>query len=86
MFGLRNRRRSRLRSEPLEPELRLLLEAGLPSYDILPTPLRDELEGLVRVFLDEKSFEGCGGLQITDEIRLTIAGHASLLILGRPTS
>jgi Mlc titration factor MtfA (ptsG expression regulator) len=37
------------------------------------------------VFLDEKSFEGCGGLAITDEIRVTIAGQACILLLGRQT-
>src|SRR5439155_2859452 len=27
--------------------------------------------------------EGCGGLQLTDEIRVTIAAHAALLLIGR---
>ena len=43
---------------------------------------RRELEGLVQIFLDEKSFEGCGGLKITDEIRITIAAYACILLLG----
>ena len=30
---------------------------------------QSELQRLVQVFLDEKKFEGCGGLEITDEIR-----------------
>jgi hypothetical protein len=38
----------------------------------------------VQVFLDEKRFEGCGGLDVTDEMRLTIAGYACLLLLGDP--
>jgi Mlc titration factor MtfA (ptsG expression regulator) len=41
---------------------------------------------LIQIFLAEKNFEGCGGLAITPEIRLTIAGHAGLLLLGRETS
>ena len=40
---------------------------------------------MIQVFLDEKEFEGCGGLTITDEIRVTIAAHACLLLLGRET-
>jgi Mlc titration factor MtfA (ptsG expression regulator) len=32
-----------------------------------------ELEGHVQVFLAEKSFEGCGGLEVTNERRVTIA-------------
>jgi Mlc titration factor MtfA (ptsG expression regulator) len=40
----------------------------------------------VQVFLDEKRFEGCAGLQLTDEIRLTIATQACLLLLHRKTN
>lgn len=35
------------------------------------------------MFLAEKKFEGCGGLEITDEIRVTIAAQACLLLLHR---
>ena len=35
------------------------------------------------MFLAEKRFEGCGGLEITDEIRVTIAAQACLLLLHR---
>ena len=41
--------------------------------------------GHVQVFLAEKKFEGCGGLNLTDEIRLTIATQACLLLLHRET-
>jgi Mlc titration factor MtfA (ptsG expression regulator) len=46
---------------------------------------REELVGHVQVFLSEKSFEGCGGLQITDEVRVTIAAQACVLLLHRET-
>ena len=39
----------------------------------------------MQVFLDEKRFEGCGGLEITDEIRVTIAAQACVLLLHRET-
>ena len=41
--------------------------------------------GHVQVFLREKHFEGCGGLELTDEIRVTIAAQACLLLLHRET-
>jgi len=41
--------------------------------------------GHVQVFLSEKRFEGCGGLQITDEVRVTIAAQACVLLLHRPS-
>jgi Mlc titration factor MtfA (ptsG expression regulator) len=43
---------------------------------------RETLEGLVQLFLDDKTFEGCGGLEITDEIRVTVAVQACLLLVG----
>ena len=42
-----------------------------------------KLEGLTQIFLAEKRFEGCGGLQVTDEIRVTIATQACVLQLHR---
>jgi MtfA peptidase len=46
---------------------------------------RAELLGHVQVFLAEKRFEGCGGFTITDEVRVTIAVQACLLLLHRKT-
>jgi Mlc titration factor MtfA (ptsG expression regulator) len=54
-------------------------------FERLPAPDREELLGHVQVFLAEKRFEGCVGLTITDEIRLTIAAQACLLLLHRKT-
>lgn len=53
-------------------------------YRKLPQNLRAQLRGHIQVFLGEKDFEGCGGLVINDEIRLTIAGQACILLLNRP--
>jgi hypothetical protein len=39
----------------------------------------------MHVFLAEKHFEGCNGFEITDEVRVTIAGEACLLLLNRET-
>jgi len=45
--------------------------------------LKGQLHGDINVFLDEKRFEGCGGLEITDEMRVTIAAEACMLLLSR---
>ena len=37
------------------------------------------------MFLAEKDFEGAGGLEMTDEIRVTIAAQACVLLLHRDT-
>ena len=38
-------------------------------YSRLPPADRQELEGHIHVFLAEKQFEGCGGQEITDEVK-----------------
>jgi Mlc titration factor MtfA (ptsG expression regulator) len=79
----RRRRRRVLRAAPLPVEWQEILLRNLPPYRHLTKALQKDLQGDMNVFLDEKSFEGCGGLELTDEIRVTIAGQACLLILNR---
>lgn len=43
---------------------------------------RTRLCQLVQVFVAEKNWVGAGDLELTDEIRVTIAGQACLLVLG----
>lgn len=85
-FGFRtDRRRERLRSQPLDRDMLRALEHNVPVFTRLSAADRAELIGHVQVFLAEKRFEGCGGFALTDEIRVTIAGQACLLLLHRDT-
>ena len=85
-FGLfTSRRRERLKSQPFPAHLRGLVDENLPAFRRLPPDDQAELLGHVQVFLSEKHFEGCGGLELTDEIRVTIAAQACLLLLHRDT-
>jgi Mlc titration factor MtfA (ptsG expression regulator) len=86
MFGFfKRRRRRRILAEPF-PSLWLeIIERNVRYYSCLPEADRKELQGLVQIFLAEKVFEGCGGLVLTDEIRVTIAAEACLLLLHRQT-
>lgn len=58
-----------------------ILERNLPLVARLDEADRAELRRRIQGFLAEKSFEGLGGLELTDEIRVTIAGQACLLLL-----
>ena len=78
-------RRARLRAQPATPAWRAILERNLPIFTRLSADDQAELLGHVQVFLAEKHFEGCGGLELTDEIRVTVAGQACLLLLHRET-
>ena len=82
---LRGRRRAALLAKPLTEEQEAVIEKNVPLYRRLPGELKEQLQGLVQVFLDEKRFEGCGGLEMTDEIRLTVAAQACMLLLNRRT-
>jgi Mlc titration factor MtfA (ptsG expression regulator) len=85
MFGLKKRRRRRWRSEPFPPPWIEIIERNVPYYRYLTPDERGELHGHIQIFLHEKDFEGCEGLEITDEIRVTIAAQACLLLLHRET-
>ena len=82
---LKERRRRRLRAQPVPAAWRAIVERNLPIFRRLPRADQAELLGHVQVFLAEKIFEGCGGLTLTDEIRVTIAAQACLLLLHRET-
>jgi Mlc titration factor MtfA (ptsG expression regulator) len=79
------RRRRHLRARPFPEAWRRILSQRVPQVGGLPPVLRAELEGHMQVFLAEKQFHGCGGLEITDEVRVTIAAQACLLLLNRNT-
>src|SRR5215207_4949426 len=86
VFGLfSGRRRAKLRAQPVPPAWRAIVERNLPIFRRLAAADQRELLGHVQVFLAEKHFEGCGGLELTDEIRVTIAAQACLLLLHRDT-
>ncbi len=82
MFGFKEKRRKRLMATPLPEAWIAAVERNAHYYNLLPPAQQTVLRGLVQVFIDEKPFEGCGGMQITDEIRVTIGAQACILLLG----
>src|SRR5712691_2829580 len=56
-------------------ERNVSLARGLSSEE------RERLLRLVQIFLTDKHFEGCGGLTLTEEMKVTIAAGACLLLL-----
>ena len=86
ILGLvRKRRRRILAAEPFPPEWLKTIKRNVPVFSRLSSADQAELLGHIKVFLSEKRFEGCGGFVLTDEIRLTIAAQACLLLLHRQT-
>ena len=70
---------------PFPDDWERTLQRNFEVYRRLPEPLREQLRRLVKRFLYQKHFTGAGGLRMTDEIRVTIAAEACMLILNRPS-
>jgi len=70
---------------PFPEEWIVILERNIAVYKNLPMPLRLQLRQLIKQFLHQKHFSGAGGLEITDEIRVTIAAEACMLLVNRKT-
>ncbi|MGE9269878.1 MAG: zinc-dependent peptidase, partial [Verrucomicrobiales bacterium] len=81
----RERRREALRVRPMSARDRTAIEELFPLWKRVPLSTQSLAEGWIGVFLQEKSFEACGGLdEITREMKLAIAAPACLLIAHRP--
>jgi Mlc titration factor MtfA (ptsG expression regulator) len=66
----------------MPPEWLGHLERNVPLYARLTEAEQGRLRDILRVLVAEKNWEGCGGLAMTDEIKVTVAAHAALLLLG----
>lgn len=85
MFGWwRERQREKLLEHPFPEEHVRVLERNVPHYARLNADAQKRLRDLVQVFVAEKHWEGCGGLALTDEMKVTIAAQACLLVLELP--
>ena len=82
---LKQHRRERLRRRPFPKAWLAFIQRHVVFFRRLSASDRAELLGHVQIFLAEKRFEGCGGFTITDEVRVTVAAQACLLLLHRKT-
>jgi MtfA peptidase len=83
-FMQQARERKRARRAPQAPfpdAWRALLDEHLPVTRRLSPELRARFESRVQRFLTGKRFYGCNGLEVTDDMRVIVAGMACLLIL-----
>jgi Mlc titration factor MtfA (ptsG expression regulator) len=80
----RSRKRRELLATPLSPAQRAVVERLVPLVNRLPQPLRITLEGKMNLFLDQITFRGQNDLEVSEEMRLSIAAQACLLIVNSP--
>jgi len=71
----------RLPSTPIPASWPGLITAQVPLAARLSPADRERLIRIMQLFLREVAIEGCAGLEVTEQIRVTIAAQACLLLL-----
>lgn len=79
---LRKRRRRRLLAEPFPSRWIAFLEQNVGHYRLLSSKDQGRLRDIARILVAEKEWLGRGGLFVNEEIKVTIAAQAALLLLG----
>jgi Mlc titration factor MtfA (ptsG expression regulator)/RimJ/RimL family protein N-acetyltransferase len=74
--------REELLERPWPAQWEKWLRANVAHYSLLTNEERMRLRGIARVLIAEKAWEGCDGLEVTDEMKLTVSAQAALLLLG----
>jgi Mlc titration factor MtfA (ptsG expression regulator) len=77
--------RKKVSNQPFKKPWRKILQQRMPYFKQMPADLQLQLKQHIQVFLVEKTFVGCNGVKITDEIKVTVAAQACLLLLNRKT-
>lgn len=78
------RARAQILETPFPEAWHAVLARNVAHYARLDDDAKQRLRDLTQVFVSEKRWEGCGGLELTDEMRVTIAAQACLLVLELP--
>ncbi len=76
--------RKALLRAPLTAHQRAIIAQQVPLLRQLPAQLHETLEGKINVFLDQVSFYGCDDLEVTEEMELSIAAQACLIVVNTP--
>lgn len=74
--------RAGVKRQEFSDNQRQVLDYQVPRWQSLPETRRSQYQAIVQVMLSEQSFEGCDGLEVSDEMRLTVCGNAALMLLG----
>ncbi len=78
-------RDKRILNRPFPTDWQVTVHRRLPFLEKLSEAEQKQLQDMIKLFVAKKNFYGCGGLEINDEIRVTIAAEACLLLLNRKT-
>lgn len=79
---IRSWKRKKMDRHPFPVEWKKVLAGRIPQYPKMPSTQQQELERLVRYFMAEKNFEGCGGMELHESQKLIIAAMACIPLIG----
>ena len=82
---LQQKRREKLLKQPPSAFWTEIVQRNVPHSDLLSDAEWRQLLDKARILENEKRFEGAGGLELTQEMRVTIAAWGALLLLNRET-
>ena len=80
---LRRRRHAQHLAQPFPAAWDPIIDDTVALARRLDPVRRQRLRDRVQVFIGETWWEGCGGLELTEEVQVTIAAQACLLVLDR---
>ena len=78
----RSSRRKKLLAQPFPAPWLEVLQNNVGHYALLPAKLQQRMRDATRILVAERTFVGSSGLVVTDEMKVTVAAQAALLILG----
>ena len=80
----KKQRREKLLSTALTDRQHGIILDAVPLIRKLPPDYGAQLDGKISLFLDQVDFVGCNGLEVTEEMELSIAAQACLLVVNSP--
>lgn len=78
----KNRRRKALREKAWPDEWSIYLNRNVRLTWNLSAPMQQQLQQRIQIFTAEKNWEGCEGLVVSDEMKVTVAANACIMLLG----
>lgn len=82
LFPFFHNRRKQILAEPFPDGWRRYLDENVRLYGHLEADEQTRLREIAKVLVREKNWEGCQGLALTEEMPVTIAAQAALLIVN----
>lgn len=78
----KTRRRRKLRSLPFPADWEETLLHDFSDWHRINDAERQSIREFLQVFIKEKNWEGCGGLEMTDRVQVVVSAQVGLMVLG----